>query len=176
MWPDRVSNPGPLTYESGALPTALPGPALPSETARHIWLPLRLSVISDVLSRLLCLVNSFLQRLSVCFSFLPIVSTGSRITRTVSAGSHFSWTVVSAGSKRSRTVSEEAKKTHSLCRKRKLADSFIPSVLCAGLRQIQNISLHPFLPGNPLKGHRQTVQTQIRRHIMWRLIRTYYVC
>ena len=28
MWPDRVSNPGPLTYESGALPTALPGPAV----------------------------------------------------------------------------------------------------------------------------------------------------
>ena len=27
MWPDRVSNPGPLTYESGALPTALGGPA-----------------------------------------------------------------------------------------------------------------------------------------------------
>ena len=23
MWPDQVSNPGPLTYESGALPTAL---------------------------------------------------------------------------------------------------------------------------------------------------------
>ena len=23
MWPDRVSNPGPLTYESCALPTAL---------------------------------------------------------------------------------------------------------------------------------------------------------
>ena len=28
MWPDRVSNPGPLTYESVALPTALRGPAL----------------------------------------------------------------------------------------------------------------------------------------------------
>ena len=28
MWPDRVSNPGPLTYEPGALPTALRGPAL----------------------------------------------------------------------------------------------------------------------------------------------------
>ena len=28
MWPDRVSNPGPLTYESGALPTALRGPAI----------------------------------------------------------------------------------------------------------------------------------------------------
>ena len=27
MVPDRVSNPGPLTYESGALPTALRGPA-----------------------------------------------------------------------------------------------------------------------------------------------------
>ena len=27
MWPDRVSNPGPLTYESGALPIALQGPA-----------------------------------------------------------------------------------------------------------------------------------------------------
>ena len=27
MLPDRVSNPGPLTYESGALPTALRGSA-----------------------------------------------------------------------------------------------------------------------------------------------------
>ena len=27
MWPDRVSDPGPLTYESAALPTALRGPA-----------------------------------------------------------------------------------------------------------------------------------------------------
>ena len=26
MWPDRVSNPGPLTYESGALPIALRWP------------------------------------------------------------------------------------------------------------------------------------------------------
>ena len=26
MWPDRVSNPGPLTYKSGALPTALRSP------------------------------------------------------------------------------------------------------------------------------------------------------
>ena len=38
MLPDRVSNPGPLTYESGALPIALRGPAIelecqvPSET------------------------------------------------------------------------------------------------------------------------------------------------
>ena len=27
MFPDRVLNPGPLTYESGALPIALHGPA-----------------------------------------------------------------------------------------------------------------------------------------------------
>ena len=27
MWPDRASKPGPLTYESGALPTVLRGPA-----------------------------------------------------------------------------------------------------------------------------------------------------
>ena len=36
MWPDRVSNPGPLTYESGALPTALRGPAL-NETNLSAW-------------------------------------------------------------------------------------------------------------------------------------------
>ena len=28
MWSDQVSNPGPLTYKSGALPTALRGPAV----------------------------------------------------------------------------------------------------------------------------------------------------
>ena len=28
MLPDRVSNPGPLTYETGALPIALRGPAI----------------------------------------------------------------------------------------------------------------------------------------------------
>ena len=28
MWPDRVSNPEPPTYEPGALPTALRGPAI----------------------------------------------------------------------------------------------------------------------------------------------------
>ena len=33
MLPDRVSNPGPLTYESGALPIALRGPARRSRTS-----------------------------------------------------------------------------------------------------------------------------------------------
>ena len=38
MWPDRVSNPGPLTYESGALPTALRGPAVDKEfNTNCIW-------------------------------------------------------------------------------------------------------------------------------------------
>ena len=36
MLPDRVSNPGPPTYESGALPIALRGPAMPTLTA---WPP-----------------------------------------------------------------------------------------------------------------------------------------
>ena len=32
MLPDRVSNPGPLTYESGALPIELRGPATKRQT------------------------------------------------------------------------------------------------------------------------------------------------
>ena len=31
MLPDRISNPGALTYESGALPIALRGPASPCD-------------------------------------------------------------------------------------------------------------------------------------------------
>ena len=38
MWPDRVSNPGPPTYESGALPIALRGPA-----------PNRLTFVHDIM-------------------------------------------------------------------------------------------------------------------------------
>ena len=40
MWPDRVLNPGPLTYESGALPTALRVPAAFDEAwslAANMW-------------------------------------------------------------------------------------------------------------------------------------------
>ena len=43
MWPDRVSNPGPLTYEPGALPNALRGPATScSKTASQLLLKLNL--------------------------------------------------------------------------------------------------------------------------------------
>ena len=37
MLPDRVSNPGPLTYESGALPIALRGPADYEEWTDDLW-------------------------------------------------------------------------------------------------------------------------------------------
>ena len=37
MLPDRVSNTGPLTYESGALPIALRGPA-PAEEKKYMGL------------------------------------------------------------------------------------------------------------------------------------------
>ena len=46
MLPDRVSNPGPLAYESGALPIALRGPAPVWEIAVH--LAVACGVIDDV--------------------------------------------------------------------------------------------------------------------------------
>ena len=36
MWPDWVSNPGPLTYESGVLPSALRGPTIYREAVVRI--------------------------------------------------------------------------------------------------------------------------------------------
>ena len=38
MLPDRVSNPGPLTCESGALPIALRGPAVVQPPYQMCWL------------------------------------------------------------------------------------------------------------------------------------------
>ena len=40
MLPDRVSNPGPLTYESGALPIALRGPATVMVNEPSVFEPL----------------------------------------------------------------------------------------------------------------------------------------
>ena len=40
MLPDRVSNPGPLTYESGALPIALRGPAIGPVVSEKSYLKL----------------------------------------------------------------------------------------------------------------------------------------
>ena len=40
MWPDWVSNPGPLTYKTGALPTALRSPASYQSVISENLLPL----------------------------------------------------------------------------------------------------------------------------------------
>ena len=48
MLPGRVSNPGPLTYESGALPIALRGPAIFNADNLNSWgsMEPRLNIIS----------------------------------------------------------------------------------------------------------------------------------
>ena len=48
MLPDRVSNPGPLTYESGALPIALHGPAQYSEKIQFSTLQRHYEMIGRV--------------------------------------------------------------------------------------------------------------------------------
>ena len=48
MLPDRVSNPGPLTYESGALPIALRSPA--SATAIVVLLTLHVALVPGLLA------------------------------------------------------------------------------------------------------------------------------
>ena len=45
MLPDRVSNPGPLTYESGALPIGLRGPAFFSVISSSIAHSLLVSLL-----------------------------------------------------------------------------------------------------------------------------------
>ena len=44
MLPDRASNPGPLTYESGALPIALRGPAVGTSNGRRSDIKLRCNI------------------------------------------------------------------------------------------------------------------------------------
>ena len=48
MLPDRVSNPGPLTYESGALPIALRGPTQEFDIFCNDCLDALLTSLSDV--------------------------------------------------------------------------------------------------------------------------------
>ena len=57
MLPDRVSNPGPLTYESGALPIALRGPAFqPRE--RYQMVPEVFSLFRSEYNDVMYLVSS----------------------------------------------------------------------------------------------------------------------
>ena len=53
MLPDRVSNPGPLTYESGALPIALRG--LASSVVFILWVLHRYTCISYYLINVSCI-------------------------------------------------------------------------------------------------------------------------
>ena len=66
MLPDRVSNPGPLTYESGVLPIALRGPAkgtvIDKSFKRHIC--------CFNFNSILCRLNDLLYRLSDMISSL----------------------------------------------------------------------------------------------------------
>ena len=62
MLPDRVSNPGPLTYESGALPIALRGPA--DETKTLIKRYVYASMFSVV-----CLFQTVITNFTFCLLF-----------------------------------------------------------------------------------------------------------
>ena len=85
MLPDRVSNPGPLTYESGALPMALRGPALRNNANRIInkreikWMRQMSEAIRDQAKRLNeGEVSAFFHPCLCIFTFklLPQLRTG----------------------------------------------------------------------------------------------------
>ena len=59
MLPDRVSNPGPLTYESGALPIALRGPARYSLPDKVSYSKILKELNSCVMDRLSAAMDSF---------------------------------------------------------------------------------------------------------------------
>ena len=50
MWPDRVSNPGPLTYESGALSAALRGPAKIIKLIAYSYIPFNQNLTKNLIS------------------------------------------------------------------------------------------------------------------------------
>ena len=58
MLPDRVLNPGPLTYETGALPIELRGPAMPSGFYTFVYLAyLGMFVLNKLLGTLLSVIQ-----------------------------------------------------------------------------------------------------------------------
>ena len=52
MLPDRVSNPGPLTYESGALPIALRGPVRSETRSLTYYLKVKIPELRSFTSKL----------------------------------------------------------------------------------------------------------------------------
>ena len=70
MWPDRVSNPGPLTCGSGSLPTALRGPAKNLLKAMRCFL------------KKYCQFNAFLLHCIKClYSVVVIAGQGNSIAQ-----------------------------------------------------------------------------------------------
>ena len=67
MLPDRVSNPGPLTYESGALPIALRGPAM-SANEKNFHNDIRFATVSrrTYCQNFLTLSNQTLHYIPMC--------------------------------------------------------------------------------------------------------------
>ena len=60
MLPDRVSNPGPLTYESGALPIALCGPAtIGKPTSKQYMIITEEKVVQKAANQCLATRNGF---------------------------------------------------------------------------------------------------------------------
>ena len=79
MLPDRVSNPGPLTYESGALPIALRDPACISE--RHSTGITKTNALSPNCSLLtkISFINLNSGAILVSVQLFSVVAVGTRI-------------------------------------------------------------------------------------------------
>ena len=80
MLPDRVSNPGPLTYESGALPIALRGPAHKQRNEvkmynSKVWLKKVQSVLLSLSLSLSLKCASISQVSQTAITFLSIYFT-----------------------------------------------------------------------------------------------------
>ena len=67
MWPDRVSNPGPLTYESGALPIALRGPAIITVQSKPGLEVIKISCPTQPSMKFRMLISKQIPRNSVFF-------------------------------------------------------------------------------------------------------------
>ena len=111
--------------------------SLPAETVHHIWLH------GDCPQSLASCRDSCAREIASCGD-CPC-DLGSRITGTVSAGSHFSWTVISAVSKRSCTVSAEAKYDRQSLQEAKI--SGLVYTLCTPITPLASrLRANPYLP------------------------------
>ena len=87
MLPDRVSNPGPLTYESGALPIALRGPATYKSyssmtVCKHYFLQTSIANTCIIVDELfqgmpLTLLHSERPKLHTILVFLSVIGLNS---------------------------------------------------------------------------------------------------